>query len=91
MHRLELIGITAAEAANPEKTIPRATNQALYRVLIFYVGALFILLSLFPWQKVVSGGSPFVLIFAALESNAVATISLSATGSRKAPKAECWL
>ncbi|WP_313174399.1 amino acid permease [Massilia sp.] len=71
---LELIGITAAEAANPEKTIPRATNQALYRVLIFYVGALFILLSLFPWQKVVSGGSPFVLIFAALNSNAVATI-----------------
>jgi aromatic amino acid transport protein AroP len=70
---LELIGITAAEADDPARSIPRATNQALYRVLIFYVGALFILLSLFPWQKVVSGGSPFVLIFAALNSNAVAT------------------
>jgi aromatic amino acid transport protein AroP len=70
---LELIGITAAEADDPARSIPRATNQALYRVLIFYIGALFILLSLFPWQKVVSGGSPFVLIFAALNSPAVAT------------------
>lgn len=70
---LELIGITAAEADDPSRSIPRATNQALWRVLIFYVGALFILLSLFPWQKVATGGSPFVLIFAALNSNAVAT------------------
>jgi len=70
---LELIGITAAEADNPSRSIPRATNQALWRVLIFYIGALFILLSLFPWTKVVQGGSPFVLIFAALNSSAVAT------------------
>ena len=70
---LELIGITAAEADDPARSIPRATNQALWRVLIFYIGALFILLSLFPWTKVVQGGSPFVLIFAALNSTAVAT------------------
>lgn len=71
---LELIGITAAEADDPARSIPRATNQALYRVLIFYIGALFILLALFPWTKVVQGGSPFVLIFAALDSSAVATV-----------------
>ncbi|MGX4642577.1 amino acid permease [Massilia sp. SYSU DXS3249] len=70
---LELIGITAAEADDPARSIPRATNQALWRVLIFYIGALFILLSLFPWTKVVQGGSPFVLIFAALDTPAVAT------------------
>jgi aromatic amino acid transport protein AroP len=71
---LELIGITAAEAENPAQTIPKATNQALYRILIFYIGALAVLLSLYPWQKVVSGGSPFVLIFHALDSNLVANI-----------------
>jgi aromatic amino acid transport protein AroP len=71
---LELIGITAAEADDPARTIPRATNQALYRILIFYIGALAVLLSLYPWQKVVVGGSPFVLIFHALNSDAVATI-----------------
>jgi aromatic amino acid transport protein AroP len=71
---LELIGITAAEADDPSRTIPRATNQAIYRILIFYIGALGVLLSLYPWQKVAAGGSPFVLIFQALNSNAVANI-----------------
>ncbi|VFR42686.1 Aromatic amino acid transport protein AroP [plant metagenome] len=70
---LELIGITAAEADQPEKSIPRATNQVIVRILVFYVGALLVLLALYPWQKVVTGGSPFVLIFHELNSNAVAT------------------
>ncbi|WP_342113317.1 amino acid permease [Pseudoduganella sp. OTU4001] len=69
---LELIGITAAEASNPSETIPKATNQAIYRILIFYVGALGVLLSLYPWTKVADGGSPFVMIFHALNSNWVA-------------------
>ncbi|WP_353190278.1 amino acid permease [Pandoraea pnomenusa] len=71
---LELVGITAAEADDPSRTIPRATNQVIYRILIFYVGALGVLLSLYPWEKVVSGGSPFVLIFHELNSNFVANI-----------------
>jgi len=71
---LELVGITAAEAANPETSIPKATNQVIYRILIFYIGSLAILLSLYPWTKVVEGGSPFVLIFHALDSNLVATL-----------------
>lgn len=71
---LELIGITAAEADDPQKSIPKATNQVIYRILLFYVGALAVLLSLYPWQKVVTGGSPFVLIFHALDSNLVATL-----------------
>ena len=71
---LELVGITAAEADDPARTIPKATNQAIYRILIFYIGALGVLLSLYPWQKVVAGGSPFVLIFHALNSDWVATM-----------------
>lgn len=71
---LELVGITAAEAQDPKRSIPKATNQVIYRILIFYVGALAILLSLYPWQKVVTGGSPFVLIFHALDSDLVATL-----------------
>lgn len=54
---LELVGITAAEADDPSRTIPQATNQVIYRILIFYVGALGVLLSLYPWTKVVTGGS----------------------------------
>jgi amino acid transporter, AAT family len=60
---VELIGITAGEANNPQKTIPSAINNVIWRILIFYVGALGIMMTLYPWNKVGSNGSPFVLIF----------------------------
>ncbi|WP_145588356.1 amino acid permease [Yersinia rochesterensis] len=71
---LEMVGITAAEAEDPHHSIPKATNQVVYRILIFYIGSLTVLLSLYPWGKVVDGGSPFVMIFHALDSHLVATI-----------------
>ncbi|MBK4713985.1 MULTISPECIES: amino acid permease [Tenebrionibacter/Tenebrionicola group] len=71
---LELVGITAAEADNPQKTIPKATNQVIWRVLIFYIGSLTVLLSLYPWGKVVEGASPFVMIFHDLDSNLIANV-----------------
>jgi aromatic amino acid transport protein AroP len=71
---LEVIGITAAEAADPQRSIPRATNQALWRILVFYVGALAVLLSLYPWNQIVPGASPFVLIFKALDAGLVAHV-----------------
>ncbi|WP_298708021.1 amino acid permease [Chitinophaga sp.] len=64
---LELIGITAAEADQPEKTIPRATNQVIYRILIFYVGALIILFALSPWKNITTDSSPFVMVFESLK------------------------
>lgn len=64
---LELIGITAAEAQNPEKTIPKATNQVIYRILIFYIGALIILFALSPWKNITTDSSPFVMVFDSLK------------------------
>ena len=79
---LELVGITAAEADNPEISIPRATNQVIYRILIFYVGSLAVLLSLMPWTRVGPDTSPFVLIFHdlgdALVANALNVVILTA-------------
>ncbi|MGE4314832.1 amino acid permease [Acinetobacter sp.] len=66
---IELIGMAAAEAKDPEKTIPKAINQVVFRILIFYVGSLTILLSLVPWNQLNLGGldkSPFVMIFSQL-------------------------
>ena len=71
---LELVGITAAEADDPRKSIPRAVNQVIYRILIFYVGALAVLLALYPWNQLAAGGSPFVLIFSALGSELTANV-----------------
>ena len=69
---LELVGITAAEADNPEQSIPKATNQVIYRILIFYIGSLAVLLSLLPWTRVTADTSPFVLIFHELGDTLVA-------------------
>ena len=71
---IELVGIAAAETKDPTKTIPKAVNQIVYRVLLFYVMTIFILLSLFPWNQIAEGGSPFVLIFDSLGSQGVATV-----------------
>jgi len=70
---LELVGITAAEVRDPGQTIPKATNQLIYRILIFYIGALGVLLALYPWNQVSEIGSPFVLIFHYLDNGWVAT------------------
>ena len=70
---LELIGITAAEARSPETTIPKAVNQVVYRILLFYIGSLIVLLALYPWQGIQSDSSPFVMIFHNLDSNVVAS------------------
>ena len=70
---LELIGITAAEARDPQTTIPKAVNQVVYRILIFYIGSLVVLLALYPWVDVKADSSPFVMIFHELDSNIVAS------------------
>ncbi|WP_275554583.1 amino acid permease [Mixta sp. Marseille-Q2659] len=71
---LELVGITAAEADDPGKSITRATNQVIWRILIFYIGSLAVLLSLYPWVKVVGESSPFVMIFHDLGETLVANV-----------------
>ncbi|MGK2946644.1 MAG: proline-specific permease ProY [Candidatus Malihini olakiniferum] len=86
---IEIIGITANEAKNPYKSIPRAINSVPWRILVFYVGTLFIIMSIYPWNQVGANGSPFVLTFQSLGITAAAgilnfvviTASLSAINS----------
>jgi amino acid transporter, AAT family len=60
---VELLGVTAGEAQNPQKTIRSAINKVIYRVLLFYVGTLVVIMSLVAWNKVDPTGSPFVTVF----------------------------
>ncbi len=59
----ELIGITAAEADEPKKSIPKAIKQVIWRILLFYVLSITILMILHPWNEIGTDGSPFVIIF----------------------------
>ncbi|MBD8825897.1 amino acid permease [Pseudomonas sp. CFBP 13602] len=80
---LEMLGFTAAEADSPKTVIPKAINQVIYRILIFYIGALVVLLSLTPWDGLLASlnasgdaysGSPFVQVFSMLGSDTAAHV-----------------
>ncbi|WP_428945393.1 proline-specific permease ProY [Pantoea sp. FN060301] len=71
---IEIIGITAGEAKDPETSIPKAINTVPLRILVFYVGTLFVIMSIYPWNQVGTNGSPFVLTFQHLGIAAAATI-----------------
>ncbi|HEY1491530.1 MAG TPA: amino acid permease, partial [Steroidobacteraceae bacterium] len=60
---VELIGVTAGEAQNPSVVLPRATNGIVLRILIFYLGALIIIMSVVPWNELSPEVSPFVYVF----------------------------
>ncbi|TXI13106.1 MAG: amino acid permease [Polynucleobacter sp.] len=60
---IEMIGLSAGEAKDPSRTIPMAIDSLAWRILIFYVGALFVILAIFPWHQVGQNGSPFVAMF----------------------------
>ncbi len=86
---IEIIGITAGEAKDPKKSIPKAINSVPWRILVFYVGTLFVIMSIYPWNQVGTNGSPFVLTFqhmgitvaAGILNFVVITASLSAINS----------
>jgi D-serine/D-alanine/glycine transporter len=61
---VELVGVTAAETADPKKNIPSAINKIPVRILLFYVGALFVILAINPWNTMDASSSPFVQVFA---------------------------
>lgn len=71
---IEIIGITAGEAKDPQVSIPRAINTVPLRILVFYVGTLFVIMSIYPWNQVGTNGSPFVLTFQNMGIAAAATI-----------------
>lgn len=60
---LELIGLSAAETKNPEKAIPKAVNQVMLYILILYIGAFVVLLSLFHWSSLSVKDNPFEMVF----------------------------
>jgi len=69
---VELIGVTAGEAQDPKVVLPRATNGIILRILIFYIGALIVIMALVPWNELSPSVSPFVFVFEKLRVPAAA-------------------
>lgn len=60
---MEFVGITTAETKRPRKVLPRAVNQIIGRILLFYIGSLLIIMAITPWNTLNPSESPFVQIF----------------------------
>ncbi len=71
---IEIIGVTAGEAKNPEKTIKQSINEVFWRILIFYVLSLAVIMSIYPWNEIGHMGSPFVTTFEKLGIRGAADI-----------------
>ena len=62
----ELIGITAGETKDPAHTIPTAIKTTLWRLIIFFIGSMFVMAALIPYKQAGVTQSPFVLVFKAI-------------------------
>ncbi len=63
---IELIGTAAGEAQDARQVLPRAINSVMWRIALFYVGSVLLLVLLMPWTAYKAGVSPFVTFFGAL-------------------------
>ena len=71
---MEFISITIGETKNPREVLKKAVNETIYRILIFYIGAMVIIMSITPWQTIDPTESPFVQVFSLAGLSAAATI-----------------
>lgn len=71
---VENLGLAAGEAEDVKNSIPKAVNAVFWRILIFYVGAIFVLVTLFPWNTLGKQGSPFVEVFSRIGIPAAASV-----------------
>jgi AAT family amino acid transporter/histidine transporter len=71
---IETIGITAGEADDPSTSVPAAINTVPWRILLFYVASLAVVMMLFDWRQIDGSASPFVQIFDGLGLPAAAHV-----------------
>ncbi|TPR13296.1 amino acid permease [Apilactobacillus timberlakei] len=60
---MEFVSITIGETKNPREVLKKAINQTVYRILIFYIGALLVIMFIIPWREISPNNSPFVQVF----------------------------
>lgn len=60
---IEFVSITIGEAETPHRIIKKAVNETLLKILIFYFGALIVIMGIIPWTHLTPASSPFVQVF----------------------------
>lgn len=86
---IEMVGVTAGETANPEVELPKAIDTLPIRIILFYLGSMIVIMSVYPWNQIKTTVSPFVQVFSAMGIKyaagiinfVVLTAAMSATNS----------
>jgi L-asparagine transporter-like permease len=63
---IEIIAVTAGEAIDPEREVPRALRSIVFRLGLFYIVAIALVVAIVPWQRAGLAESPFVTVFRSL-------------------------
>ena len=63
---IELVGTAAGECKDPKTMLPKAINSVIWRIGLYYVGSVVLLVLLLPWNAYKAGQSPFVTFFSKL-------------------------
>jgi GABA permease len=70
----EIVTVAAAESAEPERTVAETTQSVIWRVLIFYIGSIFLVVTLVPWNDTVAVSRPYVSVMEVLRIPAATTV-----------------
>ena len=70
----EIVTIAAAESAEPERTVAETTQSVIWRVLVFYIGSIFLVVALVPWNDTLRMAQPYVSVMQVLRIPAAATV-----------------
>ncbi|MBA8793066.1 L-asparagine permease [Friedmanniella endophytica] len=71
---IEMVGVAAGEMADPRKEVPKAVNAVIFRIAVFYIGSILLLVSMLPTSDYKSGTSPFVTVFERLGITWMSTV-----------------
>ncbi|MEV7613582.1 amino acid permease [Streptomyces sp. NPDC089799] len=63
---LEVVTIAAAESEDPARSVSRAVRSAVWRILLFYIGSMLVIVTLLPWDEMKPGESPYVAVLDAI-------------------------
>lgn len=70
----EIVTIAAAESAEPERAVAATTQSVIWRVLVFYIGSIFLVVAIVPWNDTTRMARPYVSVMEALQIPAAATV-----------------
>ena len=70
----EIVTIAAAESAEPERAVAETTQSVIWRVLVFYIGSIFLVVALVPWNDTLRMSRPYVSVMEVLRIPAAATL-----------------